>query len=39
MDLQTGGKTRSERGMATEAFVLMGGQWLNTGWQLAPSAK
>jgi hypothetical protein len=25
--------------MATEAFVLRNGQWLNTGWQLAPSAK
>jgi hypothetical protein len=39
MDLQSGGQTRSERGMATEAFVLKNGQWLNTGWQLAPSAK
>jgi Domain of unknown function (DUF4440) len=39
MDLQSGGQTRSERGMATEAFVLKDGQWLNTGWQLAPSAK
>jgi hypothetical protein len=39
MDLQNGGQTRSERGMATEAFVLKDGQWLNTGWQLAPTAK
>ena len=39
MDLQSGGQTRNERGMATEAFVLKAGQWLNTGWQLAPSAK
>ena len=39
MDLQIGGQTRTERGMATEAFVLKSGQWLNTGWQLAPSAK
>jgi hypothetical protein len=39
MDLQIGGQTRSERGRATEAFVLKNGQWLNTGWQLAPSAK
>ena len=39
MDLQSGGKTRTERGMATEVFVQKNGQWLNTGWQLAPSAK
>ncbi len=39
MDLQTGGDTRTTRGMATEAFVLKDGQWLNTGWQLAPVAK
>jgi hypothetical protein len=39
IDLQSGGQTRSERGMATEAFVLKDGQWLNTGWQLAPVAK
>jgi hypothetical protein len=39
MDLQTVGQTRSERGMATEAFVLKNGQWVNTGWQLAPAAK
>ena len=39
LDLQSGGQTRSERGMATEAFVLKDGQWLNTGWQLAPSAR
>jgi len=39
MDLQSGGQTRSERGMATEAFVLKDGQWVNTGWQLAPNAK
>ena len=39
MDLQSGGQTRSERGMATEAFVLKDGQWLNTGWQLAPLAR
>jgi hypothetical protein len=38
MDLQSAGQTRTERGMATEAFVLKDGQWLNTGWQLAPSA-
>jgi hypothetical protein len=39
MDLQTGGQTRSERGMATEAFVLENGEWVNTGWQLAPIGK
>lgn len=39
MDLQTGGETRTQRGMATEVFVLTDGQWLNTGWQLAPTAK
>lgn len=38
-DLQTGGQTRSERGMATEVFVRKDGQWLNTGWQLAPTAR
>jgi hypothetical protein len=37
MDLQIGGKTRTERGMATEVFVQKDGKWLNTGWQLAPS--
>jgi len=25
--------------MATEVFVNKDGQWLNTGWQLAPSGK
>lgn len=39
MDLQTGGQTRTERGMATEVFVQKNGKWLNTGWQLAPSTK
>jgi len=37
MDLQSGGQTRNERGMATEVFVFKQGQWLNTGWQLAAS--
>lgn len=37
MDLLSGGQTRNERGMATEIFVFKGGQWLNTGWQLAPT--
>lgn len=39
MDLRSGGKSRTERGMATEVFVQKDGHWLNTGWQLAPSAK
>jgi hypothetical protein len=37
MDLQSGGQTRTERGMATEVFVQKDGAWLNTGWQLAPA--
>jgi hypothetical protein len=39
MDLATGGQTQTERGMATEVFVFRNGQWLNTGWQLAPLAR
>jgi hypothetical protein len=39
MDVQSGAATRTERGMATEVFVRSEGQWLNTGWQLAPSGK
>ena len=39
MDLQIGGATRTERGMATEVFVRKDGRWLNTGWQLAPAGK
>ena len=39
MDLVTGGKTSTERGVATEIFVRQDGQWLNTGWQLAPVGK
>jgi hypothetical protein len=35
-DLLTGGKTNTERGVATEIFVQQNGRWLNTGWQLAP---
>ena len=37
MDLLSGGQSRTERGMATEVFVLKDGAWLNTGWQLAPT--
>jgi ketosteroid isomerase-like protein len=36
MDLQAGGKTNIQRGVATETFVQQNGRWLNTGWQLAP---
>jgi hypothetical protein len=39
MDLQNGGQTRTERGMATEVFVNRDGHWWNTGWQLAPVAS
>jgi ketosteroid isomerase-like protein len=39
MDLQAGGKTNTQRGVATEVFVERDGHWLNTGWQLAPLAS
>jgi ketosteroid isomerase-like protein len=35
MDVTNGGKTRTDRGVATEVFVRQNGQWVNTGWQLA----
>lgn len=38
LELIEGGKTRTERGKATEIFVRRGGRWLNTGWQLAPES-
>lgn len=38
LDVEQGGKTRTEKGLATEVFVNRGGQWLNTGWQLAPAS-
>ena len=37
MDLLVDGKTRTQRGAATEVFVRQNGRWVNTGWQLAPS--
>jgi hypothetical protein len=37
LDLQTGGKTQTQRGAATEVFVQKDGRWLNTGWQLGPT--
>lgn len=39
MDLLVDGKTRTERGAATEVFVRRNGHWVNTGWQLAPSTR
>ena len=38
LDIEQNGKTRTEKGLATEVFVIRKGQWLNTGWQLAPSS-
>jgi hypothetical protein len=39
MELQSSGATTTERGMATEIFVRRNGEWVHTGWQLAPSGK
>ena len=39
MDLLVDGKTRTDRGAATEVFVRQNGRWVNTGWQLAPSTR
>jgi len=39
MDVLEGGKTRTDRGAATEVFVRRDGRWINTGWQLAPSTR
>jgi hypothetical protein len=39
MDLENRGETRTERGLATEVFVHRHGQWVNTGWQLAPASN
>ena len=39
MDLLADGKTRTERGAATEIFVRQNGKWVHTGWQLAPSTR
>jgi hypothetical protein len=36
LDVERGGKTETEKGKATEIFVRRKGDWLNTGWQLAP---
>ena len=39
LEISQGGKTRIEKGKATEVFVRRGGRWLNTGWQLAPEDR
>lgn len=39
MDLLVDGRTRTERGAATEIFVRQGDRWIHTGWQLAPSTR
>ena len=39
LDLLVDGKTRTERGAATEVFVRRNGNWINTGWQLAPKTR
>jgi ketosteroid isomerase-like protein len=36
LDSVSEGKTKTERGAATEVFVRQGDRWVNTGWQLAP---
>jgi ketosteroid isomerase-like protein len=36
LDINHGGKSRTQKGKATEVFVFRGGRWLNSGWQLAP---
>ena len=38
MDVVEGGKTRTSKGAATEVFVRRDGRWINSGWQLSPSA-
>ncbi len=35
-DVTKDGRTRTERGLATEVFVQQDGRWLNTAWQLSP---
>jgi ketosteroid isomerase-like protein len=38
VDIQSGGRTRTDRGVATEVFVRQNDGWMNAGWQLAPAA-
>jgi hypothetical protein len=35
MDSVSDGKTKTEKGAATEVFVRQGDRWVNTGWQLS----
>ena len=39
MELLVDGKTRTERGAATEVFVRQKDRWVHTGWQLAPFTR
>jgi hypothetical protein len=39
IDIEERGVVQTERGLATEVFVHQKGQWVNTGWQLAPAPK
>jgi hypothetical protein len=36
LETEHNGKVEKEAGKAIEIFVRRGGDWLNTGWQLAP---
>ena len=38
LDILRDGKSRTEKGKATEVFVHRDGRWLNSGWQLAPES-
>jgi hypothetical protein len=33
-EIESGGKSATQTGRATETFVLRQGKWLNTGWHL-----
>jgi len=39
IDVTKDGRTRTERGLATEVFVQQDGRWLNTAWQLSPASN
>lgn len=39
LETEHDGKVSKEEGKATEVFVRRGNDWLNTGWQLAPSTR
>jgi ketosteroid isomerase-like protein len=39
MDIASDGRTRTDRGVATEIFVQQNDRWINTGWQLAAAAR